>query len=523
MNNGYNTTKKVLTLLKVRHTKAFLKDAVMAHKDHNSLLAISDALFKYKIENTGVKIDKNRFNEIPRYSILQINKDGRNLFYILESISGEKVAFYNENKKLQILSRQVFINLWTGVCLLVEANENSQEPGIESKLGLKRTLKIITFLFLTLIISWLIINYSVTISLATIFYTGLKFAGLVVTIFLLWYDIDKFNPILQNFCSRNKKVNCNAVLTSKHAKVFNLDLFSLSILGFSYFFASLVFLFFQSFSQNSLVLISLISIVTVPIVFLSIYYQAFVIKQWCRFCIIIQLVLVLESITVFFSQSYNYDFYYFDFLLFTALFLIPILAWYYLKPLLEKEKEVLFYKRTLKKVKNNPTVFNSLLAKSNTIKNSTEGMGIIFTKKDAKINIVKVCNPYCGPCAKAHPILEKLLKSGKINLQILFTAKDNINDVRVKPVNHFLSLDSSNDKEVTQKALDDWYLSKDKNYEDFAKKYPVNDNFVEQKEKIKAMSIWCKEQKITHTPTIFVNNYELPKQYSLEDLNEILA
>jgi protein-disulfide isomerase len=32
------------------------------------------------------------------------------------------------------------------------------------------------------------------------------------------------------------------------------------------------------------------------------------------------------------------------------------------------------------------------------------------------------------------------------------------------------------------------------------------------------MAAWCKENKISYTPTIFFNGHELPKEYDLEDL-----
>ena len=44
-----------------------------------------------------------------------------------------------------------------------------------------------------------------------------------------------------------------------------------------------------------------------------------------------------------------------------------------------------------------------------------------------------------------------------------------------------------------------------------------------QDEKIAAMRRWCDVQKITHTPTIFINEHELPGEYSVEELKEVLA
>src|SRR5690606_5873879 len=126
--------------------------------------------------------------------------------------------------------------------------------------------------------------------------------------------------------------------------------------------------------------------------------------------------------------------------------------------LLEQEKEINVYKRGLRKIKNNPDVVGGLLARSKKIITSTEGLGISITRETAKYNVIKVCNPYCGPCAEAHPILEELVNNGKINLQILFTTSLDENDVTFLPVSHFLAIDDQGDKSKTQKALDTWYL-----------------------------------------------------------------
>lgn len=522
MNNSYNTTKKLLDLLNVKHTKQYLKEVILAHQDHNSFLAVSDALFKYNIENVAIKIDRKRFDELPLPCVIQVNDKGIDLFYTLKSVENGIVSFYDENGKLQKHDKQEIINNWTGVGLLVETNEKSKEPEIESRIANKKVVNFLGSFASILIFSWLFLSFYDSLDTTAIFYTLLKLTGLTVGVFLLWFDVDQYNPKLQNFCSGGKNINCNAVLNSKYAKLFGSDVFSLSVLGFSYFFASILFLTIQQFSIASVGLLFYISCISLPIVFVSLYYQAFIIKQWCKFCILFQIILVLELVVLLFSSGFINTIDYKSILLFTGLFTVPILIWYYLKPLLQKEKEVLLYKRNLKKIKNNPLVFNSLLQKSNAIKASTEGLGISFTNENAKVSIVKICNPYCGPCAKAHPILEELLNFGKVNLQILFTVKADGEDPKAKPVTHFLAIDSLGNNKKTQRALDDWYLAEEKNYEAFAKKYPLNGELQKQQAKLEKMAIWCKEQEIKYTPTIFINGYELPKEYTVQDLIEIL-
>lgn len=66
------------------------------------------------------------------------------------------------------------------------------------------------------------------------------------------------------------------------------------------------------------------------------------------------------------------------------------------------------------------------------------------------------------------------------------------------------------------------YLSKEKDYADFASKYPLNGELVLQTEHIEKMHGWCRVVEIKHTPTYFLNGYELPQVYSVGDLDYFL-
>ncbi len=529
MDNCVYATKRLLTLLNVKNTKKYLEDSILSHPEHPSLLAVSDTLKKYNIATLAVQIDEEKLNDMPLPCIVQIKKHGTSLFFVLNKISEKEVEYYNDKNKPTKASKEEFLKMWTGICLLVETSEDSKEIDIDKKLFSINFVKRLKIFIAFLLLSWIVISFlnsqqsaSLVPATFTIFYTLLKITGLIVGGLLLWFDIDQYNPTLQNFCKGNsKKINCNSVLTSKHSKLFK-DTLSLSELSFAYFFGTLFFLIISQFSYYSLSISALISFVTLPVIALSIYYQAYIIKQWCKFCIIIQAVLLSEIFVSFFGNFYTSNVTLETLPLLLALLLIPILVWKLVKPLLEIEKETNIHKRGLKKIKNNPSVLEGLLQKSRKIATPIEGLGISITNETAKYHVVKVCNPYCGPCAKAHPILEDLVKKGAINLQVLFTASSDTKDLKTKLVSHFLAIDNLRETKETQKALGDWYLADQKDYETFANKYPMNGELELQKNKIETMRAWCNTENITHTPTIFINGYELPKEYSIEDLQEVL-
>jgi protein-disulfide isomerase len=137
--------------------------------------------------------------------------------------------------------------------------------------------------------------------------------------------------------------------------------------------------------------------------------------------------------------------------------------------------------------------------------------------------IIKVCNPYCGPCAKAHSVIEKLIeKDDNLKVQIIFTATDDEKDSKSKSVKHLMALNEKDDKHLIQKALDDWYMADKKDYDLFAAKYVLNGELEKQGDKLKAMSAWCDEVKIEFTPTFFINGYQLPEMYKIEEVKYFL-
>jgi hypothetical protein len=151
-------------------------------------------------------------------------------------------------------------------------------------------------------------------------------------------------------------------------------------------------------------------------------------------------------------------------------------------------------------------------------------LGIFLGNINATHKIVKICNPYCGPCGKAHAIIDSLLNNNpNIQIQIIFTASMDENDIRKKPVKHLLAIAAKGDEQLTKQALDDWYLMEIKNYDAFARKYPMEEELKEVEENIREMSNWCSSNEIKATPTFFINGHRLPPSYTPLDLKYFLS
>jgi uncharacterized membrane protein len=526
MNDCYISIKNILKLLNIRFSTGYLKEEVLSHPHFPSLLCISDVLDKYKISQASIKIGQDRLDEVPLPSIVQVSVRGKGFFHTLTHISEETVTRYDEHGKENEVPREDFLKVWTGVTLLVERNEDSAEPGMGDRIQQRRiriTLMGILVLFvligLGMGLNELVRNGSLLFAYSFIL---LKSAGLVISVLVLWREIDQDNPVVQKFCSGEGKTDCNAVLDTTDLK-FADEAISPGSLAFAYFFAGFFLLLTNVFSLALFALIGWLSLATIPLVIISIYYQAFKIKKWCRLCLILVSILLLEMALSWIGQ-FHHPIEWTDFSEFAVLFLGVVLVWMYLKPILDKKNDFYNYKRNLKKFKSNPAIFESLLSQSKKINNPTEGLGILIKNKSPRYHVIKVSNPYCDPCAKAHPELERLVEDGSIDLQVLYFPNGDMEDPTTKTISHFLAIAAKEDQQETLKALDQWYnTAGGKDYAVFAGLYPMNGEVEQQGEKIRNMKDWCVRQGITHTPTLFINGYKLPKDYSIEELKEIIT
>ena len=273
----------------------------------------------------------------------------------------------------------------------------------------------------------------------------------------------------------------------------------------------------------------LFAVAGIPFTFVSIYHQWKVIKKWCQLCLVTVALLWLQIIVLLpqtisllrhgFGKTIITDIALLIFLLF-----INAAAWLWLKPLIKENKKVETENFAAKRFRRNPDIFNTLLEKQKKLSVSSDGLGITIGNPTAENTIIKVCNPYCGPCAAAHPVIEKLLEqNNNLKVRIIFTATDDEKDTRTKPVKHLMALNEKNDSLLMQKALDDWYMAEKKDYDAFAAKYELNGEMDRQGEKLNAMKAWCNVAKIEFTPTFFVNGFQLPKQYRIEDVKYFLS
>jgi protein-disulfide isomerase/uncharacterized membrane protein len=517
----------LLDKLKIPFTNTYVTNALKEHPAFPSLLSISDTLDDFKIENASLRIPKDKLTEIEGSFIAHMQSFGGS-FAFVEKIEGDNVHYLNGENKWITESVTDFSNKWDGVVLVAEGNEKSEEPGYaenrrkESLSNLRIPFVLGATLLVALAAAWFATSESLVTNWA---YWGLlliNLAGIVTSVLLLIQTVDKDNPFTNQICKLNKKTDCNSILQSKAASIFG-GLISWSEVGLYYFTGAFIALLLAAISNNYTVitLVILLNLLALPYTIYSVYYQARVAKLWCVLCLIVQGLLLLGAVTGFVlldlrDLTLNLP----AAVIMLVSYLIPVLVWVFIKPFIQKSLQVAPMKVSYVRLKGNSEIFTSYLQTQRNVQLNGAVSSIVQGNPEADFTVTMVTNPYCGPCASAHGKLEELVdKYGEhFKMVTVFTAGEAEDDHRRKVARQMIGIYRQKGKEAAHEAYHDWYTSNAKDFDVWAAKYPIDNNEPGLNDTVESHRKWCDEVHIEFTPTIFVNGYQLPEAYQVDDL-----
>ena len=408
--NLLNVSAHYLSLLKVPVTRKSLKQQLQENPYYPSLYSLSTVFERFHLDTTALKVGKESFDKLrpPFVAYLSGQTTGKD-FVLVTAVSENQVQYIAENKKPKQSSKEIFFKNWQEIVFITEANEKSGEHDFiqnrkrETIAGNKtKALTGAGIFILAASIYFFLYSLPADFMLSTAILLFIKLAGIATTTLLLIYEIDKSNSFVKSICTAGKQTNCAAVLQSKASKILGM---SWSEAGFFYFASTFLFLLFPGISFIAKIcLLSIANCLAAPYILFSVYYQWKVVKQWCPLCLTVQAVLAAEliwSIVNFWQTSTSFYFEHSIFLPVAYCLLLPVFLWYILKPLILKAKDEPVYKAAYKRLLYNPETFNHLLQQQPIAPDGYQNLGIEIGNPNAENTIIKVCNPYCSPCAKA--------------------------------------------------------------------------------------------------------------------------
>ncbi|WP_158626850.1 vitamin K epoxide reductase family protein [Flavobacterium sp. GT3R68] len=479
---------------------------VETHPDYPSLKSISDTFDYFGIENLIAKVPKEAFDQLPNSFIALLIKDNDSKLILTEK-KKNGILITEENLTKQKISVEAFKKNWDGTIIAIE--DNKQHNDISESFNFKK----IGVLVFGLIILMNILNSN---TIEIISYNLLSLIGLLISYFIVKESFGIHNKAVAKVCETiSKKDGCKTVINDKQSAIFSR--IPLSDAAIIYFLISVLSSVITGFNVPLLFCVSLCSI---PFVLFTLYYQGFVLKQWCALCLGVSLTLIFQFLVL----TASFQGFYFDFtILMKYLFTIflVVIVWHNLKLLWIKNSKLAAIEIDFLKFKRNKELFDNLLKKEKLINNNliTTENKIVFGSDNPVLTINAVTNPFCGYCAESFRTYYNLLNTRKgVDVNLVFSVPNDIKKQEMQIVVTIIKIYLKGNKREALESLKDWYS--DRNIKNWESKYGLAKSINEEVfSLLKNQQNWLQVNNIKHTPATFIGDYYFPKSYNIEDLS----
>lgn len=486
---------------------------VEGHPDFPSLLSISDALTFFNIENKAFTISKEDHSLLPESFIALVDQDLK----IVETT--DNIIFVTDKKTIEDFN----------VVLLIETDTDTDDIPRKSHKQNRLSLEVLIILCITLFFL-----YSVWIHPQYIFLCASVFCLSLFSLVLAFNAFKKNKElsslIPDSFCKNNIiKTDCESVMGSKKWKIFNIV--DLSAISIAFFLAEImcisIFTFFDAFIPFSGILKNVLLICFLPISFLSLFYQAVVVKKWCSICLLIIFTTYFQLFLLFrFGDNPPFESRY----LLNTIFIFAFCTFsiFLYSNIISKSNELLTHQKKFFRFRRNVSFFKNNLLAEKKIQDNNLDYGFKIGKSDQDSTLVFVTSPYCDFCKKLQPSITRIAKNTEYNFNsyIYFDV-----DIKAVPENMkiiyrtltAIYLYQGADKFL--EALDSWHTTHQHGNNDkkWLSAYHFNfetentDRFLQNQKK------WCMNNEIIFFPEIFIDGNQYPREYDRDDLEFFLA
>ena len=503
------TAHQWLTDVGINVNENYCKEEITAHPDYPALTSLTDFLESGGMEYEAVQADGSYINEF-RYPLLaHIKQPGNEYLHPVKDVTS-----WDKQKEIT--------KDWSGIALYPaenatwhnEENDEKQDQALKNRItGTAFAMAgVLLFTAPAFIYPYILINL----------FGFLSLAGLAISIAALGTELGYQSKLVKEVCGTVCKGGCEKVLKSKFAKgIAGITPADASVI---YFAAQFIFYMIGCFYMPDFAAIFAIALPGIAVAVWSIYTQAVKLKEWCALCLGIAAVLFFQaSLSGWYFTNTHIALTFSSFFLFGLLAILLTLLFMPVKKLIKTNSNLKQETNAFKKWKTDASLFLAQWEKEPTCDNTIWGNDLILGNANAPIRITVACNPYCGPCAKAHVELDKLVEKygDKVCVQVrLLCIATNIEDKKTIAVNAILQqAEIIKSKNELKEMLSDWFEWMD--YEKWKMKWKIN-NELNVSDFIMKHETWMEETAIAHTPTFFINGKKLPGRYEIKDLDKMI-
>lgn len=493
---------KALHKLGIKINEADYEFQVKSHPDYPSLLSVCDTLTFYNIENFGVKFPKERLDDLPETFITVINKK----ICIVSKLESQFIVSFGKGE--EIISRQQLESRWTNFVLLINAVEKETSPYLGTSVRRLKKIALVTFCLVALYVIFV-----QTRSLETVLFGLTALFGIYLSFHAFKIQMGISSASSNTICGISAKTDCHAVISNSKSIFDKIKISDLSIWYFSGQFLSIFLLSLLPNSNSSLNFLYSISLLSIPVIFYSLYYQYRVEKLWCPICLLIIGVLVIQFLLCFLFQSFVFKIGVKD-----VAYLFPIYSFsayclYVIKPFINNYKNLI-----TSKIESNRFIQNYQFFKNNLLSSSQESFDddwLLIGNTDAKVKIVLISNLFCTYCKDVHLTLDRIYKKyqSEICIVIRFNFSPSLTEEQRKLYFRLVQIFEGEGDKAFSDALVTWFDGID--IKNWFEKYgePEEGRIAGTEEKLRKINNQNFDMDLNFTPNIFLNGFNYPRIY----------
>lgn len=467
-----------------------------SHPNYPSALAFSDTLNFLGVKNDAYELDKEYWDELPEEFIAIVE----NSFSLVKK-SGNSYAVYSE--KAKTLDKEELYKKSTDFVLLFEKTEKAEN---------KTTFNFKPILYG--IFAVIAIYSFVSQTIFEAIFNILSLAGVYISLEIFNQKFGNTSTVIGSICrapaATQTTNSCDKIIKQDKTSILGLKFSDFSLIYFTGLAILGLFLPATAYIVKGFTFVSILAIGY------SLYIQAFVEKTFCRICLLIISILVGQLIiSAFFFQNLVFG---------VEALLLTIILWalifsavIYFNTLLAQKEELQTANAKNLRFKRNYELFKSQLLEKEKIEfQDTQTFSV--GKKDARLRISIVSNPYCGFCKDAHKLAEGLLEKypDDVSLQMRFNytldrSHDKYN-LLISDLTHIYN--NKTEKEFLH-AVEEWFETKDESkINALSGGVPTSENL----NPLIAMTMENSNAGLTFTPILIINGYQFPDKYDREDI-----
>ncbi len=351
--------------------------------------------------------------------------------------------------------------------------------------------------------------------------------GLGICLSIVQHLAGKENGLTRQLCHTEGKSNCDEVL-SKGKLWKNI---TLADVGAVYFGTQLIYIWISAVWQTVNIAMCWLIIPVILAEALTVAllgYQGFILRKWCRLCLLITGILWIQFaiLAAFYVQNhYKLITIYRQDIAVSSLFLLVTCIcltsyWFVFKQWYLAKEQNKRMRDLLINWKKNSTLFWTFIEEEEGVLGTDYWENeVILGNRQAQIQLICVMSPFCKACAAEFPAVDQLLKAyGKhMGVCIRFNIREGVvPDPKTNAVREILRGYIHYTSEEDRRALlKDWFEFR--NLKRWSTKWPTKEVSID-KTLLSHHVQWCSQNRIIATPSYVLNGKKVSDLYKIYDL-----